>query len=217
MKELFEAYYNELLTYAQGIVTTQMIPVSPEELLNDAFVSFYESGKDFDLLAFKKLIAKSGFKETNYKVRQYSFDENFIAKEKHINGDFQCSECKEILPAAAFHLRKFNNYKFIPNLCGKCEGKRTAQWQKENKIKWNAYMRSRRPKKEKREAKPIHDLWNKANKKYIERQREELSDVYIRSLLKGKEVTPETIFNKREELLIKRNNEQYIQTSEEDN
>lgn len=74
--------------------------------------------------------------------------------------------------------------------------------------RWAAYMRSWREKKfggkPKKTNTPIHELWRKANHKYIEKQREILSDVYVRSLLKKDQRTPENIERKRQELLERR-------------
>lgn len=53
-------------------------------------------------------------------------------------------------------------------------------------------------------ARPIHDLWNEANKRYQQKQKEELTDIYIKGLLGKRDKTPENIAAKRQEILQKR-------------
>ena len=53
----------------------------------------------------------------------------------------------------------------------------------------------------------MRQLWKKANKKYAQKQKDGLTDIYIKSLLRGKEITPKTIEAKRQELIAKKINQ----------
>jgi len=92
--------------------------------------------------------------------------------------------------------------------------KRIKQTDEERRLKWNAYVKERSRKfgtkpwsefieEKKKNAKPIHELWRNANKKYSQKQKENLTDVYIKSLLtrKAKNPTKEMIDAKRQEIL----------------
>lgn len=84
-----------------------------------------------------------------------------------------------------------------------------AQLRNRHNERMKIVMRNRRVRlgvKPKKKARPIKELWREAGKRYIEKQKELLTDVYIKSLLLRKypKPTQQQIKKKRAELQIKR-------------
>lgn len=209
----FEQYYKELLAYAEKLVESKQLMADPKELVNEAYLKFFESGEQFDLIAVKKYINAFHYDEIALKMRDKAMgwrrtsSGNFAYSKKQveIKGDFCCTICKEVKPVNAFSLKRFYGFNYLCKQCKSCRNKMTVAWFRKNKEKWNAYMRSRHI-PIKKPAKPIHDLWKKANKKYQAKQKENLTDVYIKSIIrhKIKNPTPQQIEAKRQELFAKR-------------
>jgi hypothetical protein len=74
--------------------------------------------------------------------------------------------------------------------------RKQAKKQKPEKV--NKQRKKKR--KKQRSARPIRELWREANHRYITKQRQLLTDVYVKSLLKPADRTPENIKNKRRQL-----------------
>ena len=214
MTNFFELYYKDLLAYAEKVVKQKDLMADPAELVNNAYLKFFDSGEDFDLVTVRKYIYHFHFEEITLKLRERavgwrvspSGNSVYSKKQVRITGDFVCTVCKEVKPANAFYLQRFKGFNYLLKQCKKCNIKRNVEWFRKNKDRWNEYMRKRRPAKGRPAAKPIHDLWKKANKIYIEKQKEMLTDVYVKSLLvhKIKNPTKEQIEEKRQELFAKR-------------
>lgn len=209
MTNWFEIYYSELLNFATSLVVKRKLPIEPEDLINDAYIKFFELGEPFSLSLIRRITTSAAFKELENKYAKNSYDEAYVKIAYKDLSHQTCINCKEAKPQNHFRFRKEKGFNYIRGICLECEAKKKQEWFEENRDKWNDYMRGYRqrtqPKQNKRQAQPIHDLWKKANHTYIEKQRETLSDVYIRSLLRGKSITPETIERKRLELMAKRN------------
>jgi hypothetical protein len=206
MTNWFEQYYDELVNYAGAIVRNNNLMCEPQDLVNDAYIKFYESGEEFSKEKIKKYISNSFHAEKDHDRITNIFSNNVTKKLTTSREEKCCIKCHEVKPANAFRLQVFAGGKYIlGNICKKCQIMKHAKWFAENKEKWNAYMRSRRPKKIKK-PQEIHEQWKKANKKYIAKQKEQLTDVYVRSLLKSKikSPTPQQIEEKRQQLLAKR-------------
>lgn len=110
---------------------------------------------------------------------------------------------------------KFKKFKFRrrKNLLREIKPPKVKLTIEEKRLKWNAYMRSRttgKPRNEylkdiKETARPIKELWKEATKRYQAKQRENLTDTYIKSLLKRfGEITLEMIIEKRKQLQEKK-------------
>lgn len=203
---IFEAHYADAIKYTKTICKHKKIVSHPEEFVNDAFLVFFDSGKEFDYTQFKKLIFDAVMKERGREAAQTSFTGYSIKKGIR---QFYCISCCDCLPENAFRIVTYSHgYSRISSNCKQCENKNRLKWFRNNKERWAKYMRDWRSKKfgEKppRQAQEIQVLWRKANHKYIEKQREILSDVYVRSLLKKDQRTPENIERKRQELLERR-------------
>jgi hypothetical protein len=210
----FELYHKELIDYAKSIVSKKQLSVPPEELVNEAFIKFFDRGKEFSFNEAKRLISGSGWAEFEHEISRHSkFNERFSSKELRNTDWIVCKRCKEDKPPASYYLKTHTKTgrKFLAYICSECSIKERIEWFRNNKKRWAAYMKAWKdrtyPKKEKRQPRPIHDLWKEANRRYMAKQKEELTDVYIRLLLSNKKhhpITPEKIEAKRQELLMKR-------------
>lgn len=224
MTNWFEQYYTELLDYAASIVFKKEIPVDPADLVNDAYIKFVESGCGFDFIQIKKYISSGGYNEFNHIRGKSNFGDKIVERYSE-KGDKVCAKCKELKPIGAFRAQKMNGWTYSRVTCLDCEREWGRLWKKgwlskeNNRVKWNAYVRQWQKQrgivKETREEyykriaslkKPIHELWKKANKKYQAKQKDNLTDQYIKHLLKcgRKDFSPAAIEKKREELMAKR-------------
>ena len=268
----FESDYNKLFAFAKGLVIKKRLRIDAADLVNDAFICFSNSKKDYSFEDIKKIIIRGAHEELNPEF--LVVQDSWAYKQKITNS--RCKKCGEEKPANGFYLNK----RFVPlYLCKECLIKKTLNyynnnkqlciksvliWQSQNKdlvkkykikyqlnnqkevtprikkekvvkaviqkikkiklgsekigrikvltkeeqrIKWNLYMKSRRLGK-RIKAKPITELWRKANKKYVQKQKENLTDVYIKSLLKNRKelITSQMILRKREQILMQKTN-----------
>ncbi len=279
----FETDYEDLIVFAQMVIGNKKLRVDPIDLVNDAYIKYSESGKDYLKSDILRLISSGSWKEFSHEIAHVS--EEWMLSDK-ITSSY-CKGCKEDKPIAGFYLKNDKSVLSPLGLCKECYIKKqkifynnnkelclemSRKWKAENKerirlkkkeyhlknrvlkprlkkpvkekiirepkikkekkvkpvkikripqtaeekrIKWNAYMAKRRRQagiqtwEEYRKFKPKQDikgLWKKANKKYITKQRELLTDVYIKSLLKKEDrKNPLMIINKRQEIKARGN------------
>lgn len=155
----FDAQYDRLLKIAEANIFNRDLSVSAEELLNNAFDTFYAFNKDFDFKSVKDLIFDLALIESEIAESEKCFA-NRSKLDKRVK-------------------ERYNRMIYVSPPLKK--------------------VRKRRVKKS--HARPIHELWREANRRYIEKQKEILSDVYIKSLLKPERRTPYYIKKKRSQLL----------------
>lgn len=219
MTNWFEQYYPDLIKFAKFCIRERKIPVQPEDLVNDAYIKFFDTGDEFDLKKVKDIIYKESFKEVAHKMSQNLFSDGFALKSK-IRGDRVCTMCKEVKPVGAFRLAKLQGYYYVFNQCKECLNSWNIQWFKDNKELWNTYCRKWQSKKKGYEvlpwdeyvkkkrlsAKPIGQAQVDAVKKYCQKRAGSLTDSYIIQVLKqrNKPFTPNDIEKKRQELFEKR-------------
>lgn len=215
----FESDYSNLLSYAESLVIGRGLNVDPSEIVNDAYLKLFDSGLPYNIQEAKRFIKGSAFGLKKEYERSISFDETYRQKGATISSiDMTCTCCKEVKPSAAFRtINHKNGNVYFYSHCRACEGERCKRWVNQYRDKWNKYVNEWKKKKgiikkEKKMPQPIHDLWKAANKRYQEKQKEQLTDVYIRGLLKGsgKNITPETIELKRKQLIEKREYESQL-------
>jgi hypothetical protein len=221
MTNWFEVYYSELLQYAERVITAKKLQLDPADLVNQAYIDFIEQGIDFDLAECKKYISAGSLKEFYFNKTKTNLGDS--TAKRQIKGDKCCTICNNAYPVGYFKVYKFAGHISISNYCKDCERERNNLWYRnwlsipENRARWNTYVNNRRRqrgqlsreeynKRRRAKAKPIHELWKNANKKYQERQKENLTDVYIRGILKAgrKSFSPEAIIKKRDQLIEKR-------------
>jgi len=211
----FEQYYQDFIGFATSLIRKHDVLTTPEDVVNDAYILFVESGEEFSEKVVKNLIYKLVFDEHKHHKTEYSFTSEPKTTESRPSGDKQCLCCHEVKNVNEFRVRSIGSRMFTTSICKKCIHKYQNEWFRSNKLKWNSYMKMWREKKglfKNKKAQPIHDLWKKANKIYQQKQKDNLTDVYIRGLLKSgkKDFSPTAIEKKREELLLKRHSIQQV-------
>lgn len=208
----FEDDYSNLVTIAGVFCVKNQLSIQPEELVNEAYLRFFETGEEYSLPLVQKFIYSEGIREKN-RPRQIRIRDvgNILRTDANVPklADLNCRVCKEALPISLFKKHyKINGLPSYCNICLSCNNKQRIEWQKKNKEMWNEYMKKwrivKRTEVKKKKGRPIHELWNEANARYNAKQKELLTDVYIKKLLRNVEKTPENIQAKREELLKKR-------------
>lgn len=205
----FELDYNKHILFAETFIKNKKLNVCPADLVNDAYIRFIERDEPYLSSTIRGLITSFGFKELSDQYSNISFDEMLIPKSRRVDRhSFMCKGCGEIMDQDFFRRSKVvGGISFFTGKCKKCLNKDTGQWFKNNKERWNAYVKERyrlsRLHTPKKIAQPIHELWNRANKKRYEKEKELLLDSYIIRLLKASkmEVSPKTIKEKREKII----------------
>jgi hypothetical protein len=195
-----ETYYNKILVFARSYINGQRLNVAAEDAISEAFITCPDPN-DFDL--FKTHIVRSvlnlGRSNINYIQIGHSAPKDEKTK--------VCENCHNELPAYYFNKAKVPPF-HLWAICKKCQYEKWKEWAKD--------------------VDPNHmrNLWNKANKKYQSRpeikeehnaamryyvsvQRQNLTDQYIKTLLRGRgmktaDITPEIIEMERENQLKKR-------------
>jgi hypothetical protein len=229
MTNWFEQYYDELVRCAAKRIIELNIIADAHEIVNDEYLAFVESGDDFELTAIKKRIVSRAYSYIPEKTRKAAlgsrltnsgnFKEYSYRQPKRHNEWLACSRCNDPKPSAAFYTQKFDGYNYTFHICKDCCLKKKKEWFNCNRDTWNRYVRERRRIKNggingrAKKRKPQSHVEavktaciNRANKAYYQRQKEQLTDAYIRKKLSYKIPSPtsEQIQAKREELLQKR-------------
>jgi hypothetical protein len=205
MTNWFEQYYSDFIEFASRIIIAKELPIDPADLVNDAYIKFYESGEEFSVGKIKTLISGGSWKEVNEVKAKNTLGQGFTKAAPKIQGDRTCSCCHEVKQVNEYHFKRFKGFSYLRTMCKKCVSKRNLKYLQDHREQWNAYMKKRRPSK-KKPAKPIQELWNKANKKRYAKEKELLLDSYVRRILKAqkKPFGPKEIEQKRQELFEKR-------------
>lgn len=209
MTNWFEVYYSEFLAFAKAQIykNDRGNIFIAEDVLNDAYIKFFESGLEFSEDLIKGYILTAIHKHNDQLSRRSLFGDAFKKTDRQIKGDFTCNKCKGTKSVGEFRYIKYEGFSYLEKTCAKCKDKMRTEWARANKERWNAYVRERYWESKnfvKKAPKPIHDLWKKANHKYIAKQKEQLTDVYVRSLLPKDKRTPKFIEAKRQEIIAKR-------------
>jgi len=226
MTNWFEQYYSELVQFSTAIVFKRKLSIDPIDLVNEAYINFFDSGEEFDLPKVKTFISNHGYKERDYQNSKQNFGDKFCSKISHYHrADRVCNICNGLKTVGEYRVFKhIQGSIYIANYCFTCERKKHniqfRAWLREgdNRDRWNAYMRNWQRKRSKtglsREEwmkrrtanrKPIAELVRKAMKKYEAKNKENLTDAYIRKLIRHKrDLSPAAIEAKRQQLMAKR-------------
>lgn len=221
----FEKDYNKLLTYARNRVNYRKLDVEPEELINEAYIKQVESGKPYDFSEIKRLIGNEGIisqHKSNVTIRWGIGESGSIS----FRAENTCRVCKDVKPASAFRIvTEKNGNKYQWNRCIECDNKYSSLWKKTEAGKLyvkNQYKkrvkkhggRLNNPEKNKKAFKKFVDnnrsKWNEYLRNRDGVGREQLTDVYIRKVLRSKHSTeyllshPELIIETRARIEQKR-------------
>ena len=162
----FEKEYNHLFKVAKQKSHLYKIDIDPSEIVSDIYLKlFSDPSYKYSAESFEKEIF-------NYCVNYKNNKEGFVqlgvkdSKDFGFKLDCTCSMCKEVKPAMCFPIITFKNgYKFQQIRCSDCitiaNRKNFQNYFSKNKDEWNLYIKER---------------YKKAS--------EELTDAYIKKLLR---------------------------------
>lgn len=207
MKNDFQKDYWELTKYARAIIAKFKSTLTPDDLINSAYVDWFDSNAPYSIDTFRKIMFNSIKTDIEYHQANVSI-EAIGLKSKEIETDYCCIKCNEIKPSSQFVLFiKSRNIKVTYRKCRDCR----LQYYKD-------YNYSYYPKK--KNNRDYKDLRNKHSKNYIDKirpqhnknvvnynlkQKEILSDIYIKTLLRAErtpqEITPQRIREKRQKVI----------------
>ena len=208
MESSFEKDYNEILRFAKRRVLDLRLSIEAEDLVNEAYLQLHNTPYSFE--GFKKQISNEGLKEKHNTPQNIQWGDRGM---KHISftGDRCCRTCKEIKPVSEFYLitTKENN-KYLRGSCKKCNNKKVTQYIKSvgykyskkyyQKIKNKAAKKNDNKKRMREWRESNRDKWNRYVKERYIKEKNDLSDKYIVTLLRKKYSIP--YLNNHPELII---------------
>lgn len=197
--ELFDNYYDDILSFANQVIMFSKIGrLDAYDLVNEAYLRCWESSDVSTLSDIKKVIKKIFFEEAHYVGVLYMGITNRII------GDEFCRGCKEVMPVAMFRTRtRWNGLIYLEDKCKFCENETATAYQKKHKKNAASTYKKYYAKNK--------ELVQLRTKRWLEKEKEALSDKYIVRILQqgGKykkmdiEANPDLIIQKREYLLDK--------------
>lgn len=186
--DLFSQQYNSLLSYAGAIIRNRNLTIDASDIVNDAYIKFIESGKEYNRDYIKTLILRVS---DVHKVHQNIHKDSYAPKKQaSVTGEFCCKKCKEIKQVNEFYTRLERGIIRIDKTCKKCRCQRRREiGYSRTAVSYISTTESR-----KRD--------NNRQKNNIK----ELNDVYIKSLLRSSkiEISEENIEKRRTQILDKR-------------
>jgi hypothetical protein len=162
----FESDYNNLVSFCKVLLKSNSFTLLPEDLVNDAYIKFIESKKDYSFETVTRIIKKSFYGELFESQNQDPTERERF-----------CRKCNDTKPIAAFtfYWSERRKKQIVSEYCLECIN---------DNRKVNGY-----------------------DKKYKKLQSENLTDVYIKDVIrrhfKG-EITQQMIEEKRTKISIKR-------------
>jgi hypothetical protein len=207
----FEKDYKNLIEFAEKLIQKHSVRLSAGDLVNEAYIIFSTNKQPYDSQKFRATMGSILFDEKSHSNTHVQL--GAVQYKQDITEERVCRQCKTPKPVGSFPRLKYN---FSDNICDEClsvyQQKYQAKYYQKNKN--NPHL-----KRLKAQACRIYraNPQNKAAQKqrvkdYFNRQREQLGDYYIKHLLatrkknplKGSQVTPEIIEQKRREILASR-------------
>lgn len=187
--DLFSQQYNSLLAYAGAIIKNRGLTIDASDLVNDAYIKFVESGRQYNRDEIKRLIVIAS---DTQKVHQTIYkDSTAPRKASGITGQLVCNKCKQPKQVNEFHTSFEKGVQRLRKVCKECINK---QKKERGRRSYSPYVSTA------------------ASRKYnLARQLEsikKLDDTYIKSRLKASriDITPDAINQKRIEIQNKRRN-----------
>lgn len=186
----FESDYKKLLSLAK--VRAYNLQIGAEELISQAYINLCEKEYDFD--RFKKEIVNLSHIEKNGGANIVSLDTDIKRHAKFdFVGDMCCRKCHEVKHISEFYIEvKKGGKRFIRSSCKSCI------YEKQNKGNFKKFVNNNR------------DKWNEYNRNRSKVEKENLTDAYIRKLLRNKHTNeyilkyPFLISEYREKIIAKR-------------
>lgn len=225
----FVEHYKELLLYAKKVIGVSNY-LEPDDLINEVYLKLHSD--KFNIHKYKKWINgifldhkrhASGFQSLN----------GIECKKNKLNSELRfCKKCKDIKPIQAFRFVETTHnrpWSYYLHTCLECENNKKYLLRKKVKPK-EKEAQSVDPKTER-----LRQSWRRANKKYLstekglnkknecskkwqDRQKLNLTDSYIKLLLRARnisimDITPQMIEEERKKQIIKRETGIYIKKS----
>lgn len=116
-------HYNDLLSYAKTILAKRSSSLSPDDLINEAYLQNYD--KPFDMTLFKK--SMQAYLRDDYVSQPGNFciDTNGKMLTSDQSEDSKvCGSCHELLPISAFRLNRWRFSIKTHSICRQCEATR---------------------------------------------------------------------------------------------
>jgi hypothetical protein len=234
---LFEHNYNGLVAYAKAIIKNHNLLIDSGDLINDAYIDLVASGRDYNRDEFKKLLSKRASEQVDGRtVRLGTFKKPSVTQEQ-----ICCKKCHEVKPVGAFEILKSRGFEYPRKTCKACVYERVKERRKirpaRSYYKAKAVPLALQLDKQRRRKKPEgykspsrtneavrsyfkswlsrqgnRERFNSHVKDHAKKQREELTDTYIKLLLKrrGKEISETTINDTRLRLIYLRDKRKQI-------
>ena len=209
---------NKIRNYAYAKIKRHNLQHEINDLINDAYIFHIEKGFDFSYDLFTNsinFIALQTHSRLEVELPQISVPKG--TKERYI--EKQCKICLEILPVDKFRFDETKEgQRFYRNKCKKCEGEfyTKTPYNKEgrkrayNKVKSTPVYKLANKNNFRKYVNENRDKWNSYLVERSKREKDNLTDVYIRKLLCYKYNThflksnPEIILQHRLNLMKKR-------------
>ena len=125
----FETSYNQLVTFAKDLLKSKSVHLTADDLINEAYLLTHS--KKFNLDAFKKAMRDYLFNE----IREVNKNEQDHKEGEQFEDSRVCRLCNEVLPIAAFRVRKSELYEIPRNECIECENKLRNKRRKIHKVR----------------------------------------------------------------------------------
>lgn len=200
----FDKDYFEILKYAKTLKNKHNSDVEVEELVSETYVRLFGNEDyvySFD--SFKKELYAFLFQDKR-EAKPLELGTKW-GKQAEFKQDVCCDRCKEVKPASMFGINKIKGqHPYLKNICLKCECEKIKLFYKTPKGKatrlrnFKKYVDNNRAE------------WNRYNRERDKVAKENLTDVYIRKLLRAKYTTqyildhPQLVIDYRNKLLKKR-------------
>lgn len=224
---LFIQAHEEVHKYVKSIILNKYLPLGIDDIVNDGYLILIESGETVNTINWKSKCRSSLNKNRN----EGGYISNEILEKDQTKF---CKYCKEDKPISCFGLTERNKgqKQILQAYCNECMTDKMAKHRKtskykevmkiylaseENKARLKKYRHTENGKeKNKKYQKNFRDKHNDKWKSYLKERyknhKEQLTDVYIKSLLKTKyspsyiALHPNLIQEKRDKILTKRGN-----------
>lgn len=158
--------YPEILRTATSHIKRKRLTACPEDLINTAYINLIESGNDYSIELFKKLIVRESYKELKHEQSITGIES--IGR-KQLDKISDCKQCNEVKPMYSFYKNGVyvsqickdcfleNKKKYYADNIEKCRaiakksrdkhsiGKRVVFTEEERRLRQNERMRLRRP------------------------------------------------------------------------
>lgn len=209
----FEGDYKSLKQYAEQRIRNFNLPILADDLINDAFINLHNT--PYDYYKFLEEIKRLSFSEKEDTLRTVEINKPYSKSTSHFTVENTCVVCKQTKPASEFRIVKYKYKSYQRTECKSCEKRldvnkkdRNKRWYEANKN--SSYYKLKNKISFKRYVTLNRDSWNKYLRERQDKEKEALTDTYIKKLLRMKYsndyilLHPELIQNRRDYIIKKK-------------